>query len=143
MRVERGSLLSVPHRGTPRLIVVNKYNRILRAVNSKIGPVNHHRVHGVHREFFSLGLKFLGPIGWRYAAESGLSGNCRDSARYGGGSKQTITMQIEIDPLKQVFKVENAITTTLEDFDLVVEPFDKGTVFTLNKIVGDFLPPGV
>lgn len=51
IRVERGSLLSVPHRETPRLIVVNKYNRILRAVNSKIDPVTHHRAHGVHRVF--------------------------------------------------------------------------------------------
>lgn len=27
LRVERGSLLSVPHRGTPRLILYNKYTR--------------------------------------------------------------------------------------------------------------------
>jgi hypothetical protein len=35
IRVERGSLLSVPHRGTPRSIVTYKYTRIFQAVNSK------------------------------------------------------------------------------------------------------------
>jgi hypothetical protein len=35
IRVERGSLLSVPHRGTPRSIVGNKYTRISWNVNSK------------------------------------------------------------------------------------------------------------
>src|SRR5512139_2943603 len=52
-------------------------------------------------------------------------------------------MQVEIDSLKQVLEVENAITTTLEDFNLVVEAFDKTAVLSPNKIVGDFLPPGV
>src|SRR5512139_3861679 len=52
-------------------------------------------------------------------------------------------MQVEIDSLKQVLEVENAITTTLEDFDLVIEPFDKAAVLSLNKIVGNFLPPGI
>src|SRR5512139_54550 len=52
-------------------------------------------------------------------------------------------MQVKIDPLKQVLQVENAITTTLEDFDLVVEPFDKSTGLALNKIIGNFLPPGL
>ena len=52
-------------------------------------------------------------------------------------------MQVKIDPLKQVLQVENAITAPFEDFDLVVEPFDKSTVLALNKIVSDFLPPGI
>ena len=52
-------------------------------------------------------------------------------------------MQVKIDPLKQVLQVENAVTTTLEDFDLVVEPFDETAVLALDEIVGDFLPPGI
>lgn len=39
-------------------------------------------------------------------------------------------------------QVENAITAPLENFDLVVEPFDKATILSLDEIVGDFLPPG-
>ena len=35
IRVERGSLLSVPQRGTPRSIVTYKYNLNFQAVNSK------------------------------------------------------------------------------------------------------------
>ena len=35
IRVERGSLLSVPHRRTPRSIVDHKYTRISGDVNSK------------------------------------------------------------------------------------------------------------
>ena len=35
IRVERGSLLSVPHRRTPRSIVSNKYTLISEIVNSK------------------------------------------------------------------------------------------------------------
>ena len=52
-------------------------------------------------------------------------------------------MQVEVDSLEQVLEVENAITTTLEDFDLVVEAFDKTAVLSLNKIVGNLLPPGI
>jgi hypothetical protein len=37
IRVERGSLLSVPQRGTPRSIVGHKYTLFLEAVNSKTG----------------------------------------------------------------------------------------------------------
>ncbi len=36
IRVERGSLLSVPHRGTPRSIVDDNYTRISYNVNSKM-----------------------------------------------------------------------------------------------------------
>ena len=35
IRVERGSLLSVPHRRTPRSIVGDNYTRIFQDVNSK------------------------------------------------------------------------------------------------------------
>jgi hypothetical protein len=40
-----------------------------------------------------------------------------------------------------VLEIENAITASLENLDLVVEPLDKATVFTIDEIVGDFLPP--
>ena len=52
-------------------------------------------------------------------------------------------MQVKIKALKQVLQVENAVTATLEDLDLVVEPFDETAVLALDKIVGDFLPPGI
>ena len=52
-------------------------------------------------------------------------------------------MQVEIDALKQVPEVEDAITATLEDFDLVVEPFDETAVLTLDEIIADFLRPGI
>ena len=51
-------------------------------------------------------------------------------------------MQIQRDALEQVRKIKNAIATSLEDFDLVVEAFDKAAVLALNEVVGDFLPPG-
>jgi hypothetical protein len=42
-----------------------------------------------------------------------------------------------------VLQFENAVTATLEDFDLVVEAFDKSTVLALNKIIDDFFPPDI
>ena len=42
-----------------------------------------------------------------------------------------------------MFEVENAITTPLEDFDLVVETFHKATILALDEVVGNFLPPGM
>ena len=59
----------------------------------------------------------------------------------GGGSKQAITMQVEIDALKQVLEVENAVTAPLENFDLVVKAFHKAAILSMNEIVGDFFPP--
>ena len=52
-------------------------------------------------------------------------------------------MQVKVEALKQVPEVENAVTATLEDFDLVVEPFDETAVLALDEIVGDFLAPGI
>ena len=51
-------------------------------------------------------------------------------------------MQVQIDALEQVSEVENAIGSSFEDFDLVVETFDKAAVLALNEVVGDFIPPG-
>jgi hypothetical protein len=46
-------------------------------------------------------------------------------------------MQVEVDSLKQVLQIEDAITAPLEDFDLVVEAFDKGTGLALNEVVDE------
>jgi len=50
-------------------------------------------------------------------------------------------MQVQVNTLEQVLEVENAITTSLEDFDLVVETFDKASVLSMDEVVGDFLRP--
>jgi len=73
---------------------------------------------------------------------SGLSGNCRDSGRYGGSREQAIAMQVKKNALEEMFDVENPIASTFEDFDLVIEAFDEATVLALNEVVGDFFPPG-
>ena len=52
-------------------------------------------------------------------------------------------MQVKIDALEQMLEVENTVTTPLENFDLVVEPFDEAAGLAMNEIVGDFLPPGM
>ena len=41
-----------------------------------------------------------------------------------------------------MLEVENTITTPFENLDLIVETFDKATVFAIDEIVGDFLPSG-
>jgi hypothetical protein len=38
-------------------------------------------------------------------------------------------------------KIENTIATSLENLDLVVEAFHETAIFSVNKKVGDFLPP--
>ena len=40
-----------------------------------------------------------------------------------------------------MFEVENAVATSLEDFDLIVEPFHKTAILSLNEVVRNFLPP--
>jgi hypothetical protein len=70
-----------------------------------------------------------------------LSGNCRDLGVYGGGSEQAIAMQVKIDTLEKVLEVENAIATSFENLDLVVEAFHKAAALALNEVVGDFFPP--
>src|SRR5512141_592653 len=51
-------------------------------------------------------------------------------------------MQVQIEALEQVLEVENTIATAFEDFDLVIEAFDKTTVFSQDEVVSDLLPPG-
>jgi len=50
-------------------------------------------------------------------------------------------MQVQINALEQVSQVENAIAAAFEDFDFVVETFDKAAVLSLDEVIGDFLPP--
>ena len=38
-------------------------------------------------------------------------------------------------------KIENAIATSLENLNLVVEAFHEAAILSVNKKVGDFLPP--
>ena len=42
-----------------------------------------------------------------------------------------------------MLEVENAITTPLEDFDLIVEAFDKAAILALDEVIGNFLPPNL
>ena len=42
-----------------------------------------------------------------------------------------------------MIQVVEAITSPLENLDLVVEAFDKATIGTMNEVVGDFFPPMV
>ena len=52
MRVERGSLLSVPHRGTPRLIVTGILLLFTYKVNSKIGKSRVFRFSNLFHPFY-------------------------------------------------------------------------------------------
>ena len=38
-------------------------------------------------------------------------------------------------------KIEQAIATPLQDFDLVIETFDKAAIGPLKKEIGDLFPP--
>lgn len=50
-------------------------------------------------------------------------------------------MQVQINALKQVVEVENAVTAPLEDLDPVVQASHKAAILALNEIVRDFFPP--
>ena len=51
-------------------------------------------------------------------------------------------MQIQVDALEEVLEIEDAKTSSFENFDSVVETFDKAAGFSADEVVGDFLPPG-
>jgi hypothetical protein len=72
-----------------------------------------------------------------------LTGNRRDLGIYGGSCEHAITVQVQGNTLEQMLEVENAVTAPLENFDLVVEAFDKTTVLSMDEIVRDFLPPSI
>jgi tRNA A37 threonylcarbamoyladenosine dehydratase len=43
-------------------------------------------------------------------------------------------VQVQIDALEQVLQVENAIAASFEDFDFVVDAFDKASAFLTNSL---------
>ena len=42
-----------------------------------------------------------------------------------------------------MFEIENAVTTPLKNFDLVIESFHKAAILALDEVIGNFLPPGL
>ena len=46
-----------------------------------------------------------------------------------------------MDTLEQMFDVQEAIATPLDDFDLVIEPFHKSTCLSVKKVIGYFIHP--
>ena len=48
-----------------------------------------------------------------------------------------------MDTLEQMLDVQDTITTPFDDFDLVIEPFDKGARLILDEVVGDQVLPAV
>ena len=52
-------------------------------------------------------------------------------------------MQIQIDTLEEVLEVENAIAAAFEDFDFVVEAFDKAAVLSPDEVIGNLVPPSL
>jgi len=46
-----------------------------------------------------------------------------------------------MDSLKQMRDVQNAIATTLDDFELVIEAFHKSTCVPVNKVVRYVVEP--
>lgn len=54
-----------------------------------------------------------------------------------------IAMQVQVDTLEQVLEVENAITAPFENLDLVIETFNETAVLSMDKVVGDLLPPPI
>jgi len=46
-----------------------------------------------------------------------------------------------MDTLEQMLDVQDTIATPFDDFDLVIEPFDKSTCLSVKKVIGYFVPP--
>src|SRR3989304_5047924 len=55
--------------------------------------------------------------------------------------EQTIAFQIQINALKKMFQIEDTVATPFQDFELVVEPFNKAAAGSVDKVSGDLLPP--
>lgn len=80
-------------------------------------------------------------IGQRFLGSFRVSG---PYPRYSGGQrielgKKAITFKVKEKALKKVIEIEQAVTATLEHFDLVVETFDKTTAVSVQEVVGDFI----
>src|SRR6266850_2555766 len=52
-----------------------------------------------------------------------------------------VPFEIKKEPLEEMGKVKDAVATTLEDLDLVVESFHKATVVARQKVIRDFFLP--
>ena len=50
-----------------------------------------------------------------------------------------ITFNVKEDTLKQMVNIEDAIATTFDDLDFVVETLDKTTIEPFDKIVGNVI----
>ena len=57
--------------------------------------------------------------------------------------EEAIALKVEIKTLEKSCDLENAITTPLDRFDLIVQTFHETTVETLHKVVDDFIQPVV
>ena len=50
-------------------------------------------------------------------------------------------MQVQVNALEQMLEVEDTVSASFEDFDLVVEALNKAAIISMNEIVRDFFPP--
>ncbi len=57
--------------------------------------------------------------------------------------KEPVTFDVEINSLKKMGQIGNAIASPFDHLDLIVETFDEAAVFSFYKIIGDFIPPSV
>src|SRR4030067_2179747 len=55
--------------------------------------------------------------------------------------EQTVAFQIQINTLKKMFQIEDTVATPFQDFGLVVESFNKAAAGSVEKVIGDLLPP--
>ena len=54
--------------------------------------------------------------------------------------KQTVAFQIKKQTLKELVEIGQAVAATFEDFEFVIEAFDKTTGAEVNEIIGNLLP---
>ena len=80
IRVERGTLLSVPHRGTPRSVVGCKYTRNSEVVNLKIVGVGS----CPRLQFYYLNARAFATL-LSFAARAGSARNREPGNRSAGG----------------------------------------------------------
>lgn len=97
--------------------------------------------------FGSLGISVVPPsplpVGVAYLVKLSEGDSLEISMKgpYMGSGKQPISFNIEINTLKKMGDIGNAVTTSLENFELIVEALNKATGFTIHKIVQDVIPP--
>jgi hypothetical protein len=57
--------------------------------------------------------------------------------------KSAIALKVEVKALEKSCDLENAVTTPLDRFDLIVQAFHETTDETVHKVVDDFTQPVV